>query len=384
MKFIKQFWFIFLEKCLLFIVAVYAIGCCIIVYSSYQNMKMFESGDLYIYHGNIKENVSEDVTDHPEKYLKSFQGLYDYLTDNYKVDMMFENTINNNDIYAENALVTTNAYFFKLYNITPVAGTIFSDADKNDVIIPVVIGSDYSKEYKLNSVFTLEDPNDGIVKKFKVIGILGPETTYLQFDQINWPISLNDKIIKPFTKADYNNTDSLNSGISGMVILIDNDKDLKAINAYFDKMGIFDKTLDNVKNWTNFLHSTDEQWLMIMGGVVTLLLACSVSVCILKVKNIVKKNIRNYIIEYFCGSSMAKIRRDLVGKLCLIDTFIFIVTLLLVSFNRNNFYVVALHINYLALSIAYVLCLLVNFLAIVFIKRWFNKKSLFMIEREAK
>jgi hypothetical protein len=293
------------------------------------------------------------------EFINKTAKLYKFVNDNYKTNYFlysYSLDIDSSDNYIN--YVATNKFFFKFYNINVISGSLNDLNNNNSNIIPIIIGNDLASKYKLNQIIKIEDPDDNVVKNYKVVGILPKNAKYPSFDFVGEYIYLNNSMIKLINVKDINpNSSSAFMIFYNLYVVANNKDELNKINVEAKKLNLAQLNFQTIKETVN------EDLKYIQDGMLSSVLMIVVgSIIVIICSSIIyyfsfKKNIKKYIVKYYCGASFKDIRNEIFTIILIANLVGIIPSIIIFCVNKIGFLALLIELLYillLAISISIV------------------------------
>lgn len=363
-----------IEKTLILLLLFFVINDVTNVISAIHKINTLDGDNIYLNNDLTDSNKITQLFGDSNS-IEKMRELYNYVSENFTKYSYWEYPISENSSEELIIQATTDLYFFNLFDIKVVSGRLFNEQDieANDSFAPVIIGYNLRNKYELNKTYEIYDPNTGLNKPYKIIGILKQGESYPGLLYVGASYNLDNRLLKILTKKDLNDFPSLDMALGSLVIFSKSENDVKKIEAKSVELDLFDmnfiKASDNSLEFIKEVKSGLIKTLMIIIIFITILILTGIN----RLTLIIKTKINDYINKMICGATLFRIHLEFLFQFILID-IIASIPIVIYIINGNT--------APLALILAQLFNLIVNIIIILISYYRLKKKNLISLRKE--
>jgi len=319
----------------------------LLTYKEYTNkLELLSESKAFISMDHTSMEKINYLMNKDEDAINRMQELYqNILTNkNFKQSTIF--SYNMTDTFEGRPILQyfANEGFFDVFNQEVISGRSFTSTDFENTsdIIPILVGYNLKNTYKLDEVYQIENPVNGVIERYKVIGILEYNSNYVNLDNLQTTFTdFNNSYIRPFSEESifvYHDFSVLDLAINSTVIITENENEVEEIINNSNELGLFSLDFVTLENNLSIINDRTKQLVYYEGTILVLLLIFSLIGFISALLGIISKRMLEYSIHFMCGATTFLISLRIILQVSIVIVISFIPVLIIFKLSYSTLY----------------------------------------------
>jgi len=241
-------------------------------------------------------------------------SFYSYLTNSrdfsfftYFEESVFLTNNKSSDTETQTSILSVDPKFLEVFYISCDVGRNFNSDDykSNNEYIPILLGNDFSNQYKVNDI---------LLSKYKVVGILEKNSFFLTPGKTDEVRYLNNFLLAPLIIDESTSFSTLDSILTSGTITTTTNKILAEIENKAKEIGLYDDLtfISFFEQLNNIIENNVLQIFFISFIFFLILFFCTVCM-IVSLINFINYHQREFSIHFLCGAK----KEDIIIRLIL-------------------------------------------------------------------
>lgn len=319
----------------------------LITYKEYINkLGMLDKSKAFISMDHTSLEKINFLMNEDEDAINRMQELYKHILSNKNMTQSTIFSYNMPDTFEGRPVLQyfANNGFFEVFDQKVISGRNFDSKDYENTgdVIPILVGYNLKNKYQLDEVYQIENPINGELQNYKVVGILEYNSRYVNLDNYQTDFTdFNNSYIRPFNEESlftYHDFSIFDLAINSTVIITDNEEEINEIINKSNDLGLFSLEFVTLEKSLSIVTDRTKQLVYYEGTILVLLLIFSLIGFISALLGIISKKMLEYSIHFMYGATIFLISLRIVIQVSIVIVISFIPVLIIFKLSYLTLY----------------------------------------------